>query len=281
MSTPLLWDQFRNRMVFEARLVAVSALRIGRGQESFDPTGTDLPVLRGVDERPFIPGSSLRGVLRSYVERVVRSFESPPLPGEPWRGRGACNPLSFTDNCLPADQVKKWRQHRGDGLELAHRAWDASCRVCRLFGSTVLASRVRFADLLPVDAEPVTAIRDGVSINREKETVENKYDFEVVQPGAVFALKVVAENVTNAELGLLALGLQALARGEIDVGGFKGRGLGRVRLESPTVRWLATDDREALKAYLRTGTLEPVPDVEKQLSAWVDALIADLEEASA
>src|SRR5690606_17348973 len=178
MSAPLLWDRFCNRIVFEARLVAVSALRVGRGQESFDPTGTDLPILRGVDERPFIPGSSLRGALRAYVERVVRTFEPPPPRGEPWRGRSACNPLSFEENCLPASEIKKRRERREEGLELAQWAWEASCRVCRLFGSTVLASRIRIADLMPVDAEPVTAIRDGVAINREKETGETKYDFE-------------------------------------------------------------------------------------------------------
>lgn len=284
MSAQRLWDRFRNRMVFEARLEAVTALRIGRGQESFEPSGSDLPVLRGVDETPFIPGSSLRGVLRAYVERVVRAYEPAPNPGQPWRGRGACNPLSEAGNCLPAEQVKSWRQagRRGEtDSDLPHLVWEASCRVCRLFGSPFLASRVRIADLAPLDPLPVTTIRDGVAINREKETVENKYDFEVVEPGAAFALKVVAENVSEAELGLLFLGLQALARGEIEVGGFKGRGLGRVTLTAPTLRWVTVDDQRAFRAYLRTGALPTLDDPEARTGTWIDALLAELEEATA
>src|SRR5690606_19231586 len=185
-------------------------------QESFEPTGTDLPVLRGVDETPFIPGSSLRGVLRAYVEQVVRAYEPRPHPDQPWRGRGACDPLSQEKSCLPRERVRAWRDELRRDREasgLPERVWEHSCRVCRLFGSPLLASRVRIADLKPLDPLPVTAIRDGVAINREKETVEHKYDFEVVEPGATFALHVVAENVTETELGLLFLGLQAMAQG--------------------------------------------------------------------
>lgn len=278
-----VWDQFRNRLLVEAQLETLTAFRIGRGQESFEPSGSDLPVLRAADETPFIPGSSLRGALRAYVERVVRAYEPRPRPGEPWRGRGACDPLSQENSCVPGSLVKTWRKElrQGGSGSLAERTWEHACRVCRLFGSPFLASRVRIADLAPLEPLPVTTIRDSVAINREKETVEHKYDFEVVEPGATFALHVVAENVSQAELGLLFLGLQAMAQGQIEVGGFKGRGLGRVRLKDLTLRWVTAEDREAFRAFLRTGTLPVLNDPEAQVASWIEAVLADLEEATA
>ncbi|MFN3690525.1 MAG: CRISPR-associated RAMP protein Csx7 [Fimbriimonadales bacterium] len=234
------WLTFENRLRITGELVAKTGVRVGMSAETAIPTATDLPVIRDADGRPFIPGSSLRGAVRSYVERIVRTFE--PTAGN---GKGASNPVDPSGWAITAE-TRRELADRNDYEELVYQR---SCRVERVFGSPWLASRVRFTDLpMLTDAEP--ELRDAVAIDREKESVKNKYDFEALPAGVRFQLEIIAENLDDEELGLLLLGVQALERGEILIGGFKGRGLGHVVLEAARYEWI---DRDTLKHYLLTG----------------------------
>jgi CRISPR-associated RAMP protein (TIGR02581 family) len=191
-------------------------------------------------------------------------------------GRGACNPVMEAEWCLTREVMERLRREarqRGD-VWFTEQVWGRSCRVCRVFGSPWLASRVRFADLACVD-EGRVELRDGVSIHREKETVENKYDFETVPAGTCFRLFLLAENLDPAERGLLWLGLRELERGHIAVGGFKGRGLGQVTLADPTLRLVDAQDRPALKRYLLDSHMREVSPGEAD--QWIEALWNTLE----
>ena len=266
------WDRFESRLEITADLVAETALRVGKGGEAAEPTATDLPVLKDAMDRPYIPGSSLRGVLRSHVERIVRALESTPKDG-----RGACNPVLEDEWCVSSDQMSDWRDkargREGGDDWLAKQVWEHSCRVCRVFGSPWLASRVRITDLYP-DGEARTEVRDGVAIHRDKETVQHKYDFETVPAGTRFRLIITAENLDEAERGLLWLGLRELERGHIHLGGFKGRGLGQVTLENLTLQEVDASARPALPAYLVEGTLaETSPET---ADGWLNELMDDM-----
>ena len=263
------WDTFRHRLIITADLVCVTGLRVGAGTSPLLPTATDLPVVMA-EGRPYIPGSSLRGVLRAHVERIVRTLE-PGVGG----GCGACDPLNEHAWCITRTKMRdlrlQARQRKTDGDErLATEIWKRSCRVCRVFGSPWLASRVRIADLFCSNgARPV--VRDGVAIDREKEAVRNKFDFEVVPPGSRFGLEIVAENLAPEELGLLWLGLRELEAGRIPVGGFRGRGLGRVALEGLGARYVDASDPEALRRYLLKGEMrDATPET---LDGWLEALL--------
>ncbi len=273
----MMWATFDSRLLFTAELVTRTGLRIGAGGQSAEPTASDLPVRKTADGEPFIPGSSLRGVLRSHIERIVRAFE----PGKAGNGKGACNPLAISEKedadfhaCVTDSQVKAWREelrNRPNGDQIfAQRVWDKSCRVCRAFGSPWLASRVRISDLPCLNgAEAET--RDAVAIDREKETVANKYDFEVFPVGSRFRLEIVADNLDETERGLLWLGIEELRRGQILVGGFKGRGLGRVTLENLQLRFV---DKNGLRDYLLKGEI-PLCD-ESKAQAWLEKLLDEL-----
>lgn len=263
------WDTFESRLEITADLVAETALRVGKGGEAAEPTATDLPVLKDAADRPYIPGSSLRGVLRSHVERIVRTLE--PKKGN---GEGACNPVQESEWCVTSDQISSWRdkaRRREDGdAWLAEQVWEGSCRVCLVFGSPWLASRVRIADLHP-NGEARTEMRDGVSIDRDKETVQHKYDFETVPANTRFRLTIIADNLDEQERGLLWLGLRELERGHVHLGGFKGRGLGQVTLENLALRGVEASDRPALRTYLVTGTLTAVSPA--TADTWLDRLM--------
>jgi CRISPR-associated RAMP protein (TIGR02581 family) len=244
------WDTFENRLRITGELVAVTGVRVGMSAESAMPTATDLPVIKDANGRPFIPGSSLRGAVRAHIERIVRAFE--PSVGN---GRGALDPID----------VRKYNSlYDGKSEE---QIFEVSSRVDQVFGSPKLASRVRFTDLplLTEGAEP--ELRDSVAIDREKESVANKYDFEAMPAGVRFGLEIVAENLDDHELGLLLLGVRELERGNIRIGGFKGRGLGVVLLENVRYEWV---DRNSLLAYLVDNTTQPVDQ------AWVNAKLQAL-----
>lgn len=281
-----LWETFESRLVITGRLRAVTALRVGVGRgEGAQPSASDLPVLLSADARPFIPGSSLRGVVRAYVERVVRTVEPwQPTPTTPYReGRGACNPLNEQEWCIAKPKMdelkedyKKLKDFARPDEWLARQIQNRICRVCQSFGSPWLASRIRISDLpFASDSPPRIERRDGVAIDRDTETVQQKYDFEVVPGGSAFQLHVVAENLTVEERGLLWLGLRELRDGGLSVGGFKGRGLGQVVVEDLAVMALREGDRAALKQYLLRGTLSRMDEAEAD--GWLESLWEKME----
>jgi CRISPR-associated RAMP protein (TIGR02581 family) len=232
-----MFDTFQNRLTIEGYLVAESALRIGTGRAS-TVSGTELPVMRDAHDRPLIPGSSFKGAWRSHLEALVRGMAP---PGADLR-RFACDPTSDeADHCLSAQRVRALKDEYGNNdAGLAQAVADGSCLVCQTFGSPWLASPVRVRDLPVADGEwfGQFQVRDGVAIDRDKGTVSEGrlYDYEVVPAGTRFELHVVAENLVPWQWGLLWLGLRALRRGDVALGGFTSRGLGWVKLKERKVR---------------------------------------------
>src|SRR5579884_4214460 len=90
MQTDRLQNRFmlRNRYVFRGRLVMQTALHIGGGRVTL--SSSNGPVVLTPDQKPFIPGSSFKGALRSTVEKMV-----PNLPGF-----STCSLIEFSDDAL-------------------------------------------------------------------------------------------------------------------------------------------------------------------------------------
>lgn len=230
------FDTFDHRTELRARLVLRTGLRIGSGR-NLEGIGTDLPVLRDGRDRLFIPGSSLKGVVRAAGEGLLRGF-AVAHHAETWRF--ACDPL--VRGCLDMAQDEGLiPEHMGDAddipalerVERAHRRIERfACLACRTFGAPGLASHLRFEDAFPVDSAWVQ-VRDGVAIDRDLGRVHGsqKYDYEVIEPGAVFELRVAGINLEDWQLGLLLAALDLLFDGTVRIGGFGSRGLGRVELD--------------------------------------------------
>lgn len=243
----------RERYMFQGQLIMETALHLGGGREAV--TVTDSPILRDAGGRPFIPGSSLKGAFRSAVERLAPAMDLKSCALLP----DTADCFSVTTSQSLKDEYQKLasRVGREPGFtEDKLLAWleDQLCDTCKLFGSTVLASRVRFADL-PVTEDSwlgITQVRDGVGINRDTERAEDriKYDFEVVPPGTTFQFNMVAENPTLNDKKLLAIGLTEFASGMVPMGGIRSRGLGRCRLVVEPIQYWNFTDADTLKNYL-------------------------------
>lgn len=230
------FDALTERLCLRGSLVTRTGLRIGSGG-SGESDAVDLPVLRDAQRYPLIPGSSIKGVLRSTVESLLRGARR-DRTAHLW----ACDPHSEGRDVEPAS----CGYHKSG--EKPSSDTSGYCAACRLFGSRRVASHVRFSDaLIPKDKRsgriPVET-RDGVAIDRDLRVAYGvaKYDFEVVSPGTQFDLEVFIENPEDWLMGLLVVGFEQIAEGFSALGGFTSRGLGRVEIAwSEMGRVLATD----------------------------------------
>ncbi|MBI4494826.1 MAG: CRISPR-associated RAMP protein [Chloroflexi bacterium] len=269
-----MFERFESRYELRGRVVTRAGLHVGVGG-SLAVVGSDNPVARDARGLPFIPGSSFKGALRATIEALLRAL-SPGARQEPW----ACDPLDEAARCVTAEDVRD--RDEAEVSALVARGVDAggkACTACRLFGSPWLASRVRVCDLYLAQGEGWAGrieVRDGVAIDRDTETVSGgrKYDYEVVPLETAFDLRLRADNVARAELGLLFVGLREFETGSAALGGHVSRGLGGVRLEGLEVE--AVEGAEGLRAYLRDGRgrLWRAAELEDFQRACVEAFLA-------
>jgi CRISPR-associated protein Csm3 len=240
-----IFQQLKNRTRIQAVLEMETALAVG-SRLSLEPTGTDMPVIKRPDGLPFIPGSSIKGVVRFQAERVLRAVNRKP---DLW----ACDP--FDTPCVDRKTKDRlWEESKRDEI-FARKVWEESCTACRLFGSPWFASRVAFKDaalLNPEDLPVLTQVRDGVGIDRDLGAARTgvKYDFEAVVPGARFGLEVLGENLEDWEVGFLLTVLRMWEEGGIPLGGKTTRGTGWGRLRDLTIRQVSAED---LMGYLLRG----------------------------
>lgn len=241
--------ELHSRYRFEGQLILETPLRLSSGRAS---DKTDAPLMRDREGNPYIPGSSLRGAIRSAVERIVAGV------GQDVVGFKSCTLFSSDDCNEKARQFQKQEEDkrdsaRTDGAEKEKRLADFAktklCDVCKLFGATIYASRLVIEDACPKSKERLagkTIVRDGVGIDRDTGTAKEgvKFDYEVLETGPPetapkFTLHMQVENMTDKDRLLLNLILGLLKQG-IHVGGKQAAGLGKIRLESWNVKGFET-----------------------------------------
>lgn len=211
--------QLYNEVTLELLLRPQTPLLIKSGRATgIDPTLPDMQFVRThrptengeTEDLIYIPGSSLRGVLRSHAERLVRSINEDE----------ACHVI--TKSCLPKQNL--------EGAKLSGEdAYKKSCFTCRLFGNTGIASRAKVGDFYPT-GRLLTEVRPGVAIDRVTSAVaQGPFQMEMVTDGEFLGV-ITLRNFTLGQIGLLAAGLLDIADGLVPLGHAKSRGLGRMAL---------------------------------------------------
>jgi len=206
------------KVVISGKIYCETGLHIGAARESLEIGGLDAPVIRDpVSREPYIPGSSLKGKMRSLLEKK----EKKPF------------------NRYGGQQV--WR----------HECADPKCSVCRLFGSAGgregenLPARLMVRDcyLTEESRENLGKIETGLQFTEWKfensldriTAASNPRQIERVPRGAEFLFEIiynveisdkeeVKEDLNNI-MDLLSL-LQ-----DDYLGGHGSRGYGKVRFE--------------------------------------------------
>lgn len=209
----------------------------------------ELPPGSGLRGVPVLPGSSLRGVLRSQAERIARTlvtlgaWEQSADPARQqkafWSHCPACNPLTTktTDEVASCNSfVKSWSKTlpRTEREKLEREgAKDRLCLACRLFGSTWNGSRLRVEDApFKKGARLEYKVMDFLAIDRFTGGGRDSAKFDALalwKPQ--FSVRLFLDNPEPWELGWLALTLRDLQDGLTTVGFGRAKGFGQCKLE--------------------------------------------------
>jgi CRISPR-associated RAMP protein (TIGR02581 family) len=255
MSASMLIEQLRLKRKLRVRgsIVFETAWRIGTGREG---QTSDLGVLLDAAGQPVLPGSSIKGKLRSTCEALA-----------PALNLKACL-LNVEASGVECPSDVNWYSRHRDRYQQALRGggvqqqldWIESntCDVCKLFGSPVRAARLRCSDgILENPAVAIVRVRDGVVLDRDSHTAAEglKYDYETVAAGTSFRVCFDLDNPTDNDEALFGAALFEWAAGS-SLGGFTSRGLGRFHLERIQVLGVDFDDMRERIRYLTCLRME-------------------------
>jgi len=245
------------KLILEGELHCETGLHIGAGKGSLEIGGSDNPVVKDAAGRPYIPGSSLRGKIRSLLEQ-------------------------FSGAAVPSEMVYISRR-KGQEVRI-HQRDKPDDDICLLFGRN--AGRMERVTGEPLDSHNATPARlavfdaplemDSITVpmreNLDDELTEVKSEnaidritsqanprtLERVPAGARFRVRFIMDVLCDEDAPLFAQLVQGLRLLEDDaLGGGGSRGSGRVRLSNLKLVWR---NRE----YYASGAAE------KELTAGAD-----------
>ncbi|WP_238917857.1 CRISPR-associated RAMP protein Csx7 [Clostridium sp. YIM B02555] len=248
-----LLDKFNNKYIIKGILRAEAPIHIGTGEMDFSPTAVDNSVIKDEDGNPFIPGSSLKGVLRSFMERLFNSgiFEE-------YR---SCNVFDRNSEmkmkqCISDGEVEIIKQKYKDDSrkeeKIATDIYKKQCDVCKLFGGHYFSSKLNISDATLIGEKAYIYQRDGVAIDRDTLTAadKKKYTFEAVAAGTEFKFEMTIDNLEEEHINLLKIMFNFLQEGEMKVGGKTSAGLGNVKLISKSIYLINKDN---MREYFVNG----------------------------
>src|SRR5947209_5110859 len=135
--------ELQNRYVFKGQIVMQTALHIGGGRVTLSSSNS--PIVLTPEQKPFIPGSSFKGALRSTVEKIASG-----LPGL-W----TCALIELDDEELEkrdknsicstlrqGEFAARRRDAPDRGKAILQEEIDGLCDTCRLFGSPFAAAHL-------------------------------------------------------------------------------------------------------------------------------------------
>ncbi|MGD2206716.1 MAG: type III-A CRISPR-associated RAMP protein Csm3 [Anaerolineae bacterium] len=245
------------RVFIQGNIKAVTGLHIGGAAGALEIGGVDSPVIRDpLTNRPYVPGSSLRGKMRSLTEKVAGAVQNFGI------GKGVRIHV-----CKDADEYKR-------------------CRVCPIFGVTgdspaSAPTRLIVRDVFLGDDSakrlqdaqtdlPYSEVKWEATIDRVTSAAVPR-QIERVPAGAVFEdFEFVYSIYDPADLDRLATVVEAMQLLEDDyLGGLGSRGGGKIAFEG--VKIYARDRDDYGTKDLWDGDASSVARIleqKKELLAW-------------
>jgi len=267
-----------NEFSFDLIIDTVDPIIIKSGKASVTgPDDNPVKIWRGgkTEAEPFIPGSSLKGVIRSHIESIVRT-EKEELVCMPYlRKKDAVNEkiagynISCGEKFQQRMEQEEWGKEGGKPKEPPKETvYSESCPVCKLFGSTFFKGRIAISDayLVP-ETTYVLEERDGVAIDRFTGGAASGALFQAeVVSQAQFKTKVKIRNFECWQLGMLAIIMNDLEEEFIQIGSGTSRGFGRIKgtVKNATIRFFRAKETNCrilgLGSFLNNGTYDTSKD---------------------
>jgi len=170
----------RGKIVLTGQLKNISPLHIGNASND----RSDMDVLLDKHNKPFIPASSLCGILRHKISLNIDD-----------------------ENYFWGFKADK-NDNKIDGKQSIIKCMDLECEKFKL------------------------KIRDGIKINNQKGLIDNKFDYEIVEPGAIFNLKMEFSFTDDYEQSVkrMASTFYTILDKSIQIGAKTNSGFGKVKL---------------------------------------------------
>lgn len=208
--------QLRSKILIKTQLELISGLHIGDSGDNADIGGLDNPVIRRKDNmEPYIPGSSLKGKIRSLLEQIAGISEV-----------GGGRKDKFDQKSPECQLINKTFGFANDNLPSRILFRDA-------YLTTESAEQLKNSDHTDM---PYTEAKAENTIDRVKGKADHPRTQERVPAGAVFQLEFVINDMDDhpAEKSkeVLLRGLKALNNDYLGGSGSRGSGHIRVSLVS-------------------------------------------------
>ena len=268
--------KYKGSFIIEYKLRAITGLRVGGSREEFDIGGTDNPVIKLPVEipefyedgssipkgAPYIPGSSIKGKIRSLLEWVYGNVE------------------------------RMYAKYGNAKIDEAGKPCDCGeCEICKVFGTgdaktlDELAKRgkelpgpprAKFFDAYPTKdtlerLERVlgkglfTEVKTENQINRITSKA-NPRKVERVPAGAEFEGRIVFDCYKENDHELIPIIFHGMKKLEDNfLGGYGSRGSGRIEFREITITWRPADFYKGLGQEHKVGPLKGVDEVLEKL----------------
>lgn len=257
------------KLILEGEMLCETGLHVGAGKGSLEIGGADNPVVKDAQGRPYVPGSSLRGRIRSLLEQATGMAIPSELvyiskrKGQEVRIHQSDRPDD--EICLLFGRSPGRMEKAGGGDEAGAQATPARLSV---FDAPLIAGSITAQMRENLDDE-LTEVKSENAIDRITSQA-NPRTLERVPAGARFKIRMVVDLLCAEDAVLPALLIQGLRLLEDDaLGGGGSRGNGRVSFDNLKLTWRGHD-------YYASGADE------RELAAGVDlaALRAKVAEVS-
>lgn len=218
--------QLKQIHILEATLILKTGLHIGTGDGEIQIGGVDNTVIKHpVSGEPYIPGSSLKGKIRSLLEWKSGAVQEMPLGQQEYQQAKEGTQQEAVKHILQLFGISGDTPDKNFQKEIGHTRvsfWD--CKLCP-----------DYVARLHSDSLPLTETKSENRIDRISGTADHPRQTERVPAGAEFQFKLSIKEFDQDPPALMNVLLQGLKLLEWDsLGGSGSRGYGKVEFHRLT-----------------------------------------------
>jgi len=243
--------EFQGKYIITGRIFCLAGLHIGGTQEGIEIGGVDNIVIKDpLTGYPYIPGSSLKGKIRSLLEwemeKVYEDYKNKDkFPAHSCENHPEIKQLKAELKRFQQERNKEKEEEKKKEIEKRLKELIDKCEICLIFGTSAATSGTQPTRLTVRDAFPTEATINQWKIFLGEETyteikTENTIDrvtsmatprpMERVPTGSEFYLEIIFDIYRNEDKKLLKDVFTAmLLLEDSSLGGSGSRGYGKIK----------------------------------------------------